>query len=102
MFVFVSQLLSITHEMYKSFDCHPPFDIRRTFLDTSKTFDKFWHESLIFRLKTCSVDGKLLKLLENYLSDCQKRVVLNGETFAYIYASVPQVSVIESLLFLIY
>ena len=71
MFVFVSQLLSIMHEMYKSFDCHPPTDIRGTFLDISETFHKNWHESLIFKLKTCSADGKLLKLLKNYLSDCQ-------------------------------
>ena len=71
MFLFVSQLLSVTNEMYESLDCHPPTtDMRCTLLDISKTFDKFWHESLIFKLKTCYADGKLLKLLENYLSDC--------------------------------
>ena len=36
----VSQLLSITHEIYKSFDCHPPTDMRDTFLDISKAFGK--------------------------------------------------------------
>ena len=36
----VAQLLSITHEIYKSFDCNPPYDIRGTFLDISKAFDK--------------------------------------------------------------
>ena len=46
-----SQLLSITHEMYKSFDCHPPTDRMGTFLDISKTFDKVWHEGLIFKLR---------------------------------------------------
>ena len=47
----VSQLLSITHEIYKSFDCHPSTDMSGTFLDISKTFDKVWHEGLIFKLR---------------------------------------------------
>ena len=76
----VSQLLSITHEIYKSFDCHPPTNIRGTFLDISKAFYEVWHEDLIFKLKTYGVEGNLLKLLENYLTDHQQRVVLNGQT----------------------
>ena len=59
----VSQLLSITLEVCKSFDCHPPTDMRGTFLDISKAFDKVWHEVLIFKLKTYGVEGNLLKLL---------------------------------------
>ena len=77
----VLQSLSITHEMYKSFDYHPPTDMRGTFLDISKAFDKVWHEGLIFKLKTYGVEGNLLKLLENYLTDRQQRVVLNGRMF---------------------
>ena len=46
----VAQLLSITHEIYKSFDCYLPCDIRGTFLDISKAFDKIWHKYLIFKL----------------------------------------------------
>ena len=37
----VSQLLSTTHEIYRSIDCHPTADIRGTFLDISKAFTKF-------------------------------------------------------------
>ena len=48
----------------KSFDYNPPADTRGIFLDISKTFDKVWHEGLIFKLKT---SGDLLKLLINYL-----------------------------------
>ena len=48
---FVSQLLSITYEIYKSFDCHLPTDMRGKILDISKEFDKVWHEGLIFKLK---------------------------------------------------
>ena len=46
----LAQLLSITHEICKSFDCNPPYDIRVTFLGISKAFDKVWHKSLIFKL----------------------------------------------------
>ena len=36
----VSQLLSIIHEIYNSFYCHPPTDMRGTFLDISIAIDK--------------------------------------------------------------
>ena len=100
----VAQLLSITHEIYKSFDCNPPVDTRRIFFDISKAFDKVWHEGLIFKLKTYGIDGDLLKLLINYLEDCKQRVVLNGQTSSWknILAGVPQGSVLGPILFLIY
>ena len=44
------QLLSITHDIYKSFDYNPSVDIRGVFLDISKA--KFWHDGLIFKSKT--------------------------------------------------
>ena len=57
---FISQLLSVTHEIYRSFDCNTPFDIKRTFLHISKAFDKVWCEGLIFKLHTDGINEKLL------------------------------------------
>ena len=66
----VSKLLSITHEICKSFDYNPPAaDTMGIFLDISKAFDTVWHEGLIFKLKIYGIDGNLLKLLINYLED---------------------------------
>ena len=52
-----------------------PTDMIGTFLDISKAFDKVWHEGLIFKSKTYGVDGNLLKVLENYLTGRQQRVL---------------------------
>ena len=65
----VSQLLSITQEIHKSFDCNPPEDVRGVSLDIVKAFNKVWQEGLIFKLKTYGVEGKLIMLLENYLKN---------------------------------
>ena len=38
----INQLLSITHEIYKSFD--DGYEVRGVFLDISKVFDKVWQK----------------------------------------------------------
>ena len=78
--------------------------MRGTFLDISKAFDKVCHEGLIFKLKTYGVEYNFQKLLENYLTDRQQRVILNGRTSSCqnIFEGVLQGSVLGPLLFLIY
>ena len=65
----VSQLLSITHHIYKIFDYNPSVHIRGVVLGISKAFDKVWYDGLTSKLQTYSIDGKLLKLLKSYLKD---------------------------------
>ena len=68
----INQLLSITHEIYKSFD--DGFEVRGAFLDISKVFDKVWHKGIVFRLKQNGISGKLLNVLSNFLKDRKQRV----------------------------
>ena len=87
----VLQLLSITQDIHKSFDCNPSQNIRGVFLDISKAFNKVWHEGQFFKLKTYDVEGKLIMLLESYLKNRKQKVVLNGLSSSWkkILAGVP-------------
>ena len=98
----INQLLSITHEIYQSFD--EGFDVCSVLLDISKAFDKVWHDDLIFKLKQNGISGNLLNLLSNFLRNRKQRVVLNGQTssWADVNAGLPEGSILGSLLFLIY
>ena len=65
----ISQLLSISHKIYKSFNYDPSVDIKGVFLDILKAFDKVRNYDLTFKLQTDGIDDKLLNLLKSYLKD---------------------------------
>ena len=73
----INQLLSITHDMYQSFD--NDFEVRGVFLDISKAFDKVCQKGLCCKLKQNGVAGNLLNTLADFLKDRKQRVVLNGQ-----------------------
>ena len=62
------------------------------FLEMSKTFDKVWHEGLLYKLKSMGISGEFYDLLENYLSGRLQRLILNGQTSSWtpILVGVPQ------------
>ena len=53
---------------------------RSKFLDMSKTFDRFWHEVLIYKLKATEVSHNLLTLFQIFLDNCYQRVLFNGQS----------------------
>ena len=55
----IAQLLSIIHEIQTAFE-----DVRGVFLDISKTFNKVWHDGIIFKLKSNGAEGELFSLLK--------------------------------------
>ena len=73
----VNQLVSITHEIYKSFD--EGFKFRGVFLDISKAFDKVWQDDIVFKLTQNEISGNLLKVLRDFLSERGPRVVPNSQ-----------------------
>ena len=98
------QLLSIVHDIYVSFDCNPPRDVRGIFLVISKAFDRVCHEGLIHKMKSIGVTGLPFEFIQSFLSQKFQRVVLNGQpsTWLPLIAGVPQGSISGTLLFLIY
>ena len=98
----ITQLLSITHKIYKSFD--DGFEVRSVFLHISKAFDNVWHKGIIFKLKQNGITGKLLSVLSDFLKDRKQRVILNGQVSSWIVvnAGVPQGSNSGRLLFIVY
>ena len=69
----INQLLSINHEIYKSFD--DGWEVRGVFLDLSKAFDKVLYEGLLLKLKLNGISGSFLKIMEDLLANRYQRVV---------------------------
>ena len=63
----IFQLMSITHEIYKSFD--EGHEVSGVFFHISKAFEKVRHDTVIFKLTENGISGNLFKLLRDFLSE---------------------------------
>ena len=79
-------------------------EVRGVFLDISKAFDKVWHAGIIYKLTQNGISWNLLNLLQDFLKERKQSVVLNDKSLygKNINAGVPQGSILDHLLFLIY
>ncbi|GBP32077.1 Probable RNA-directed DNA polymerase from transposon BS [Eumeta japonica] len=80
------------------------WDAIGVFCDLSKAFDCIHHDTLIRKLHHYDVTGRSLELLEFYPSERIQRVDINGErsSESAVNMGVPQGSVLEPFLFLVY
>ena len=59
----INQLLSITHEIYSSFDeC---LEVRSVL----QAFDKVWHDDIVFKLTQNGISENLPNLLRDFLNE---------------------------------
>ena len=58
-------------------------DIKGVLVDLLKASDKVRHKGLLFKLQSYRIEGSLLRLLKNYLTVRQQRVVLNGQILSW-------------------
>ena len=100
----VHQLLSTTHEIYKSSDANPSLEVRYAFFDISKAFDRVWHDSLLYKLKLLGICGRYYNLIQSFLDNRHQRVVLSGQSskWSLIDVGAPQGSILDPLLFLVF
>ena len=73
-------------------------------LDFSSAFDRVSHSGLFFKLKSFGVDGSVLSICREFLSNCRQRVLVDGATSEWIpiISGMLQGIVLGSLLFILY
>ena len=72
----ISQLLVYLYTIYSNKTADT--NTEAVYLDFAKAFDKIDHSILINKLKHIGVGGKLLSIIENYLSNRKQYVEING------------------------
>ena len=71
-----TQLLEVLEIWTKWFDLGLPWDA--VYTDFSKAFDSVPHKRLLLKIEAYGIKGKLLKWIEDFLSNRRQRVVVDG------------------------
>ena len=88
----VHQLLSITHNIYKSFDANLSLEARGVYLFISKAFNRVWNNGLLYKLKLLGICDSCFNLIQSFLDNKHQRVVLKGQSLkrSLVEAGLPQ------------
>ena len=97
-----TQLIILIDELSKTMQMGKQTDL--ILFEVSKAFDKVAHEKLIQKLHHCGIRGDTLILIKDFVDNRKQAVVINGVNSNCIPVSsgVPQGSVIDPFLFLVY
>ena len=97
-----TNLIEFLNETTKWSDDGKCFDV--IFLDFSKAFDVICHKRLMVKLQAVGICDKILRWLENWISERRQRVEIDGETSMWVavISSVLQGSVLGGILFSIF
>ena len=75
----IHQFIVITDRIFSAFNANLSLEVCGIFLNLSKVFDKFWHDGLLYKLKSKGIDDNLFKLIKWLLNNRCQWVVLNGQ-----------------------
>ena len=89
-------------EITKWVDDGSPEDV--VYLDIQNAFDKVPHQSLLLKLKAHYICNDVINWIEKWLTHRRQRVIVDGgiSSWTSVLSGVPQGSVLDPILFLIY
>ena len=98
----LTNLSCFFEEIAKCVDDGSPVDV--VYLDFQKAFDKVPHQRLLLKLKPHGIGNDVINWIEKWLTQRRQRVIVNGEisNWKSVLSGVPQRSVLDPMLFLIY